>query len=335
MRVFGMGSVCLQKREKMALAIMCSGGDAPGMNPAIKKFVDYVYEKGDIPYFVYNGLEGLIDGKISKALHKDVAGILHRGGAIIRSSRSKRFYEYKYRKQAYENLKKHDIHGLVVLGGDGSFRAMDLLSDEFPLNFVGIPTTIDNDIYGTDTCLGVDTALNVIRDALDKIRDTASTFSRAFVVEVMGRECGYLAVVSAITSGAEVCIIPEVDFNMPVAQEHLIREIENGRSYILSVVAEGTKKTKRIAEWLENDIGMETRVTVLGHIQRGGSPTVFDRMLAFEFTIRAVDHLFVSKGSNKVVVFKDGEYDMREIDEIVNNNYELDPELLGMLNRLD
>ena len=171
----------------MALAIMCSGGDAPGMNPAIKKFVDYAYKRGETPYFIYHGLEGLIDDEIAEASHKDVAGILHRGGAIIRSSRSKRFFEYDYRKQAYENLKKRGITGLVVLGGDGSFRAMQRLSEEFPLNFVGVPTTIDNDIYGTDYCLGVDTALNVIRDALDKIRDTASTFNRAFVVEVMGQ----------------------------------------------------------------------------------------------------------------------------------------------------
>ncbi len=319
----------------MPLAIVCSGGDAPGMNPAIKKFVDYVYEKGETPYFVYNGLEGLIDGDIALATHKDVAGIVHRGGAIIRSSRSKRFYEYKYRKIAYENLKKSGITGLVVLGGDGSFRAMQRLSEEFELNFVGIPTTIDNDIYGTDTCIGVDTALNVIRDALDKIRDTASTFSRAFVVEVMGRECGYLAAVSAITSGAEICLIPEADFNRSVAREHLKREIEEGRSYILCIVSEGTGMTNDIAHWLESEIGMETRITVLGHIQRGGSPTVNDRMLAFEFTVRAVDHLLRSVDSNKVMVIENGRYGMKDIEEVVENRYRIDPELLGMLNRLD
>ncbi len=319
----------------MSLAIICSGGDAPGMNPAIKKFVDYVYEKGGTPYFIYNGLEGLIDGEIAPAKHKDVAGIVHRGGAIIRSSRSKRFYEYEYRKIAFENLRKHGITGLVVLGGDGSFRAMDRLSSEFELNFVGIPTTIDNDIYGTDTCIGVDTALNVIRDALDKIRDTASTFSRAFVVEVMGRECGYLAAVSAITSGAEICLIPEADFNKKVALEHLKREIEQGRSYILSIVSEGTRMTGDLAKWLENEIGMETRITVLGHIQRGGSPTVNDRMLAFEFTVRAVDHLLRSSNSNKVMVVEKGEYGMKEIEEVVEHRYRIDPELLGMLNRLD
>ncbi|WP_457603231.1 6-phosphofructokinase [Nitratifractor sp.] len=319
----------------MALAIICSGGDAPGMNPAIKKFVDYLYERGETPYFIYDGLEGLIDGKIKKAVHKDVAGIVHRGGTIIRSSRSKRFFDPTYRKQAWENLESHGIDGLVVLGGDGSFRAMDVFSREFPLNFVGIPTTIDNDIYGTDTCLGVDTALNVIRDALDKIRDTASSFSRAFVVELMGRECGYLTVVSAVTSGAEICIIPEVDFNWHVAKKHLQHEMKHGRNYILALVAEGTEMTSDIADWLENEIGMETRVTILGHVQRGGSPTVADRMLGFEFVVHAIDHLFSSERSNKVLVVQKGEIKTMEIDDVVTHRYRLDPELLGMLNRLD
>jgi len=319
----------------MALAIMGSGGDAPGMNAAIKKFVDLVTERGEKPYLIYDGLEGLIDGKIKAADHHDVAGILHRGGAIIRSSRSKRFYDYEYRKQAYENLKKHEIEGLVVLGGDGSFRAMDRFSKEFPLNFVGIPTTIDNDIYGTEYCLGVDTALNTIRCALDKIYDTASTFNRAFVVEVMGRECGYLAVLSAISSGAEVCVIPEVAFNRPVAEEKLLYEVANGRRYVLAIVAEGTKKTQEIADWLEEKIGFETRITVLGHIQRGGSPTTYDRMMGFEFTVRAVEHLLGHTRSNKVVVYNSGDFGLMEIDEVVENKYQLNPHHLAMLNLLD
>lgn len=319
----------------MALAIMCSGGDAPGMNPAIKKFVDYAYKRGQKHYFIYNGLEGMIDDKIEEASHKDVAGILHRGGAIIRSSRSKRFFEYEYRKQAYENLKKHGITGLVVLGGDGSFRAMQRLSEEFELNFVGVPTTIDNDIYGTEYCLGVDTALNVIRDALDKIRDTASTFSRAFVVEVMGRECGYLAITSAITSGAEICIIPEADFNRPVVERKLLEEIQNGRNYILAIVAEGTEKTNEIAEWLENTIGLETRISILGHIQRGGNPTVTDRLMAFEFVVRAVDHLLASTDSNKVIAYRDGAYHLIEIDDVVSHTYTIDSDLISSINLLD
>jgi len=319
----------------VALAIMCSGGDAPGMNPALKRFVDYAFKRGETPYFIYNGLEGMIDDQIRPATHEDVAGILHRGGSIIRSSRSKRFYEYSYRQKAYDNLQKHGITGLVVLGGDGSFRAMDRFCGEFRLNFVGVPTTIDNDIYMTEYCLGVDTALNVIRDALDKIRDTASTFSRAFVVELMGRDCGYLAVMSAITSGAEICIVPEADFNKAVVERQLKKEVAEGRNYILAVVAEGTGKTAEIAQWLEETIGLETRVSVLGHIQRGGNPTVVDRMMAFEFVVKAVDHLLHSKEANKVCIYERGVYRLVDIDEVVSQTYRIDPELLGAINLLD
>ena len=314
---------------------MCSGGDAPGMNAAIKKFVDYVEKRGEIPYLIYDGLEGLIDGKIKKALYSDVAGILHRGGSIIRSSRSKRFFEHKYREIAYENLRKNGIDGLVVLGGDGSFRAMDIFWREFNINFVGIPTTIDNDIYGTEYCLGVDTALNTIRDALDKIYDTASTFNRAFVVEVMGRDCGYLAVISAISSGAEICVIPEVECNIPLIMEQMKIELQNGRRYILAIVAEGTKKTQDIADCLENDLGMDTRVTILGHIQRGGTPTTYDRMMAFEFTVKALEHLFHTKDSNKVVVFNSGKFALIDIDTVVNNKNRVNEHHLRMLNQLD
>ncbi len=319
----------------MAYAIMCSGGDAPGMNAAIKKFVDYTKKLGIEAYLIYDGLEGLIDGKIKQASHDDVAGILHRGGAVIRSSRSKRFYEYKYRKQAYENLKKFAIDGLVVLGGDGSFRAMDRFWEEFNINFVGIPTTIDNDIYGTEYCLGVDTALNTIRDALDKIYDTASTFNRAFVVEVMGRECGYLAAISAISSGAEICVIPEVECNIPLIEKQMRYELENGRRYILAIVAEGTKKTQEIADCLENKLGMDTRVTILGHIQRGGTPSTFDRMMGFEFTIQALKHLQNSTNSNKVVVWNRGEFGLLDIETVVSNKNRVNEYHLSMLNQLD
>ena len=319
----------------MNLAIMCSGGDAPGMNAAVKKFVDYTEERGETPYLIFDGLEGLIDGRIKRASHADVAGILHRGGSVIRSSRSQRFYEYDYRKQAYENLRKEGIEGLVVLGGDGSFRAMERFCGEFDVRFVGIPTTIDNDIYGTDYCLGVDTALNTIRDALDKIYDTASTFNRAFVVEVMGRECGYLAAISAISSGAEICVIPEVDFNRAVAEERLKEEIAAGRRYILAIVAEGTGRTEEIARWIENSLGFETRVTVLGHIQRGGAPTTFDRMMGFEFAVTAVDRLLSGEKANRVTVWKNGAIELLDIESVVSHKNRLNPHHLAMLNRLD
>lgn len=319
----------------MALAVMCSGGDAPGMNPAIKKFVDYAQKKGQEPYLIYDGLEGLIDNKIKKARHQDVAGIVHIGGTIIRSSRSKRFFEYEYRLQAFNNLKSHDIQGVVVLGGDGSFRAMQRFSSEFDISFVGIPSTIDNDIYGTEYCLGVDTALNVIRDALDKIRDTAASFNRAFLIEVMGRDCGYLAVVSSMTSGAEICIIPEVEFKRDEVEKKLIQEIKDGRNYILAIISEGAKKTSETHQWIQEKLGLETRISILGHIQRGGNPTVYDRMMAFDFTIQAVDYLLSHKDSNKVVVFNKGEFSFMEIEDIVSNKYELPQHLLNAINYLD
>lgn len=319
----------------MALAIMSSGGDAPGMNPAIKKFVDYSYKKGETSYLIYDGLEGLIDNKIKKATHKIVAGIIHNGGTIIRSSRSKRFFEHEYRQKAYDNLKAHNITGLVVLGGDGSFRAMEKFSSEFDLNFVGIPSTIDNDIYGTEYCLGVDTALNVIRDALDKIRDTATSFNRAFLVEVMGRDCGYLAIVSSMISGAEVCVIPEIPFEPKSLEKRLKKEVKEGRNYILAIVAEGTKKTSEVHSWLEESFGLETRVSILGHIQRGGNPTVYDRMMAFDFTIIAVDYLLAHSNSSKVVVYQKGEFKLIDIDVVVSNKYKMPQHYLDAINYLD
>jgi len=319
----------------MPLAIICSGGDAPGMNPAIKQFVDYAYDKGEKSYFIYDGLEGLIDNNIKEASYKDVAGIVHLGGTIIRSSRSKRFYEYKYRKEAYENLQALNIDGLVVLGGDGSFRAMRVFSSEFAINFVGIPATIDNDIYGTEYCLGVDTSLNVIRDAIDKIRDTASSFHRAFIIEVMGRECGYLAAVSAVVSGAEICVIPEVAFNKESKKKRLQHEIANGRGYVLAIVAEGTKKSEEIRQWIEKELGLETRISILGHIQRGGNPTVYDRIMAFDFTIAAVDYLLENKDANKVIVSNKGELSFLQIEEIESNRYVLPQKLIKAIEYLD
>jgi len=185
----------------MSIAIVTSGGDCAGMNPAIKEFVDYCYSKKIKPFLIYDGLEGLIDNTIKLATHSDVAGIIHEGGTKIRSSRSKRFFKYKYRKKAFKNLQKLGIKKLIVLGGDGSFQALNQFYTDFKIPFVGIPATIDNDIFGTDYCLGVDTALNIIRTATDAIRDTSASFRRACVIETMGRDCGYLALVSALTCG--------------------------------------------------------------------------------------------------------------------------------------
>lgn len=315
----------------MSIAIMCSGGDCAGMNVAIKTFVESVLKANKKPYFIYDGLEGLIDNNISLATYKDVSGIIHKGGTIIRSSRSKRFFEYENRKIAYQNLKALKIDKIVVLGGDGSFRAFSQFYKDFGVSFVGIPATIDNDIFGTNYSLGVDTALNIIRVSLDNLRDTASSFKRAFVVETMGRECGYLALVSAITSGAEVCIIPEVSYDLKALKIKLLNQIKEGRSYLLCVVSEGAKVTNEIAKWIEKDIGMQTRVTILGHTQRGGNPTVYDRLMAFEFTTLAVNKLLFEESINEVVVFKRSKFDFICVEDINDGEYKIDSKLLKIL----
>ena len=316
----------------MRVAIVCSGGDAPGMNAAIKKFVEVAYYFGYEPYFIYDGYEGMIGGKIKKAYHSDVSGILHRGGTVIRSSRSKRFFEYKYRKQAYENLKKKGIEHIVVLGGDGSFRGLSVLSSEFDISFTGIPATIDNDIPLSDYAIGVDTALNVIRDCVDNIRDTASSFKRAFVIETMGRECGYLAAVSAVANGAEICMIPEIEFEWEKNEKRLKKEFENGRSYMIAIVAEGCRATQKIAKWIEESFDIEVRVTVLGHIQRGGKPTVKERLIAGEFIYEALNNF---NKKNMVVVRKGVDYDFVDIKTLTSTPYKLDEKVLELLNYLD
>ncbi|AKF24870.1 6-phosphofructokinase [Sulfurovum lithotrophicum] len=312
------------------IAILCSGGDVSGMNAALKRFVDYAFDQGMRPFFVENGYEGLIDNKISAAAYSDVAGIISIGGTKIRTSRSERFKESSYRQIALENLREHGITGLVVLGGDGSFKGMQKLSEECnDIGFIGIPSTIDNDIAGTQYCLGVDTALNAIRVAIDSIRDTASSFGRAFVIEVMGRECGYLALVSALTSGAEMCLIPEVPYNLEVYKEEFLEEKEQGRSYFIAIVSEALKNTEQIVQWFEEEIAIESRMTVLGHIQRGGIPTVHDRLMAFHFVTTAIDALREGIKST-VVCYDDGMFLCKDIKDVAFKKYMIDEDLLAL-----
>ena len=312
------------------IAILCSGGDVSGMNAALKRFVEYSIAKGLTPYFIKNGFEGLIDNNIYSANYSDVAGIISQGGTKIRTSRSKRFMEQPYRKQALDNLKSHSINALVVLGGDGSFKGMQLLSDESDdISFSGIPSTIDNDIAGTEYCLGVDTALNVIKYAMDSIRDTASSFSRAFVIEAMGRECGYLALVSALTSGAEMCLIPEIPYDLDNYKESFQKQIKEGREYFIAVVSESLKNSEQVAQWFEEEIGIESRIMVLGHIQRGGNPTVYDRLMAFHFVTHAIDGLLEGKKSS-VVCYSGCGFHHKDIEEVAFKKYEINDDLLKL-----
>ncbi|MDQ1324933.1 MAG: 6-phosphofructokinase 1 [Campylobacterota bacterium] len=312
------------------IGILCSGGDVSGMNAALKRFVEYSFAKGLAPYFIYNGFEGLIDNDIHQAGYHDVAGIISRGGTKIRSSRSKRFMEEKYRRQAVENLHAHDIKYLIVLGGDGSFKGMQKLSQESRgISFCGIPATIDNDIAGTEYCLGVDTALNVIRDAIDSIRDTASSFSRAFVIETMGRQCGYLALVSALTSGAEMCLIPEIPYELEKYQNAFRQQMKEGRGYFIAVVSEALKNAQQISEWFEAKVGIESRVVILGHIQRGGNPTVYDRLMAFDFVTHAIDG-FLRGDSCSIICYGKGGFHAKKIEDVAFKEYEINPFLLRL-----
>lgn len=315
------------------LAILTSGGDSAGMNPAVKCAVDYATQKGYEPYLVYDGLRGLLADRIVPATRELTAGMLHRGGTLLRSSRSPEFFDIEYRQKAYDNLQRRGIKKLIVIGGDGSFRALNQFYADFGVPFAGIPATIDNDIAGTDYCLGVDTALNVIREAIDSIRDTASSFRRAFVIEVMGRHCGYLALTSALACGAEVCLVPEMPYNLDTIAARLKYDLEKGRTYAIAVVAEGTKMADYLTRYINDSVGMEARLTVLGHIQRGGSPTVLDRVMAYKFAVAAVDALEAGQ-TNSIMVYRDGTYGHLPIQVVADSKYQLDSALLRLASPL-
>ncbi len=315
------------------IAILCSGGDVSGMNPALKHFVEYSKQKKLTPYFIYDGYEGLIDNNIKEASYKNVSGIISRGGTKIGSTRSKRFMQKKYRKIAKQNLDALNIDMIVILGGDGSFRGIDVFYKEHGVKFCGIPSTIDNDISGTDYCLGVNTALNMIRVSIDAIRDTASSFKRAFVIETMGRDCGYLAVTSALTSGAELCLIPEKEYNLKDYEEKFKKQIQNGRKYFIVIVAEGIKDSSQtIANWFEEKIGIESRVSILGHIQRGGSPSIHDRLMAYQFISHAIDGLLSGKDES-VICFTKNDFVYKSIDEVANTPFVLNKDFISYLDK--
>jgi len=316
---------------KQNIAILCSGGDVSGMNPALKRFVEYSLQNNLMPYFVYDGYEGLIDNNIKEASYCDVAGIINCGGTKIGSARSERFMQKKYRSIAKQNLDRLHVTMLIVLGGDGSFQGLHTFYKEHKIKFCGIPSTIDNDISSTEYCLGVDTALNMIKFSIDSIRDTASSFKRAFVIETMGNKCGYLALVSHLTSGSELCLIPEIEYNLNDYEQKFKQEIQNGRRYFIAIVAEGIKQgSNEIAAWFEEKIGIESRVTVLGHIQRGGNPSIYDRLMAYKFITYAIDGLLKDKNESVICYTKEG-FDYKSIDEVVNTPYKLNYELIKFI----
>lgn len=308
---------------------MTSGGDAAGMNPAVKCAIDQALRLGYQPFLVYDGLKGLIDDHIEPADMNFVSDIMHRGGTAIRSSRSQRFFEYEHRLTAFNHLKKHHIKKLIVIGGDGSFRALNQFYDDFKIPFAGIPATIDNDISGTDYCLGVDTALNVIRESVDSIRDTARSFSRAFVVETMGRHCGYLAMASAVSSDADICMVPEIEYDLDGIKKRLIHRKIEGQNSFIAIVAEGCKISDYLSRWIHDSLKVDSRLSILGHIQRGGSPTVRDRLMAYKFATAAVESLHRGD-TNKIIVYNGGTFGSTSIEQVTDHPTNIDQTLVQL-----
>ncbi|MBF0706267.1 6-phosphofructokinase [Alkalihalobacillus hwajinpoensis] len=272
------------------IGVLTSGGDSPGMNAAIRAVVrKAIYHDIEV-YGIYHGYTGLINGNIQKMEIGSVADIIHRGGTMLYSARCPEFKTLEGQLKGVENLKKFGIEGLVVIGGDGSYRgAQKLTGHGFPT--IGIPGTIDNDIPGTDFTIGFDTALNTVIQAIDKIRDTATSHERTYVIEVMGRDAGDIALWSGLADGAESILIPEEKFELSDILSRLKRGHDRGKRHSIIVVAEGVGSGVEIGKQIQEEMNMETRVTVLGHVQRGGSPTASDRVLASRLGARAVELL--------------------------------------------
>lgn len=282
------------------IAVLTSGGDSSGMNAAIRAVVRTAIAKGGEVIGVIRGYEGLINADFRALSSRDVSGIVNLGGTILKTARSKRFLSKEARERAYLNLKEKGIEGLIVIGGDGSFRGAEVFGREFDFPIVGIPATIDNDIVGTDLTLGADTAVNVALDCIDKIRDTATSLERIFVIEVMGRNCGYIALETALAGGCEEVIIPERKYNIDKICHSIVEGNLKGKISWIIVVAEGAAKAEDIAKKINKKTSLEVRVTVLGHIQRGGRPTLRDRILGARFGNFAVELLL--KGVRAVSV---------------------------------
>ncbi len=276
------------------IGVFTSGGDAPGMNAAIRAVVRAaIYNKLEV-IGIYRGYQGLIEGDLFELNSHKVSGIIQRGGTILMSARSEKFRTVEGRQRAYEQLQKYEIDALVAIGGDGTFTGARIFIEEYDFPIVGLPGTIDNDLYGTDYTIGYDTALNTVMEAVDKLRDTASAHQRLFFVEVMGRDAGFIALRSAIASGAEAVMIPEVDLKPEDLKQHIEQGRKRNFGSNIVIVAEGEKYggAYEIAEKVKDDFKeYSIRVTVLGHIQRGGSPTAFDRVVASRLGVAAVDAL--------------------------------------------
>ena len=276
------------------IAVLTSGGDAPGMNAAIRAVVRTCLNSGVEPYVVYDGYKGLVEGRIKKVDRRFVSEIINRGGTIIGTARLKEFNDIEVQKKAISNLNKLGIEGLVVIGGDGSFRGAEELCD-WGVKCIGVAGTIDNDINSRGYTIGFDTALNTIVEAIDKLRDTSSSHNRCTIVEVMGRHCGDLALYSSIACGADILIDPNTYINEKEMFKEIIKMKEEGRRHVLIVASENVLDCNALAKRIEENTGFETRANILGHFQRGGIPTGMDRFRASVLGCEAVKYLLAGK----------------------------------------
>lgn len=313
------------------VAVLTSGGDSPGMNAAIRSVVRAsVYHQIECAG-VYRGYQGLIENSFVELNARSVKNTINRGGTFLKSARSKDFMKYEGREKAYQNLKANNIDALVVIGGDGTFTGARIFGEEFNFPVVGIPGTIDNDINGTDYTIGYDTALNTVVEAIDKIRDTASSHDRLFLVEVMGRDAGDIALNSGIGAGAEEILIPEEDMGTERLLDSLKRSRNSGKTSSIIVVAEGDqigKNITKLADFIQvNLTEYEVKVTVLGHIQRGGSPSCYDRVLASRLGVGAIDALMEGK-SHIMVGVNHKEVVQVPFDVAINGKKKIDEKLI-------
>jgi 6-phosphofructokinase 1 len=313
------------------IGVLTSGGDSPGMNAAIRSVVRTCAYHNIGCVGIYRGYQGMIEGDFKEMGPRSVNNIVNKGGTILKSARSMDFKTPEGRKKAHENLVKAGIDALVVIGGDGSFTGALLFNTEYNFPVIGIPGTIDNDIFGTSHTLGYDTALNTVVDVIDKIRDTASSHNRLFLIEVMGRDAGHIALNAGIGAGAEEIIIPEEDLGLDRLLDSLRKSKAAGKSSSIVVIAEGDKIGKTVFElkdYVESNFPeYDVRVSVLGHMQRGGPPSCFDRVLASRLGVKAVESLLEGK-SNFMVGLLCDKIELTPLEQAIKGHTEIDQELL-------
>lgn len=313
------------------IGVLTSGGDSPGMNAAIRAVVRKASYHGLEVAGIFHGYQGLIDGNIKPLERGDVGDIIQRGGTMLYSARCLEFKEEAGQLKAIEQLRAHEIDGLVVIGGDGSYRGAKALTKR-GIPCVGVPGTIDNDIAGTDYTIGFDTALNTVIEAIDKIRDTATSHDRSFIIEVMGRDAGDLALWAGLAGGAETILIPEEPHDLKDMAERLKRGRDRGKKHSIIIVAEGVMSGQDLQVKLL-EMGIETRVSVLGHIQRGGSPTARDRVLASQMGAKAVELLLQNNGG-KAVGMRNHEIVAHDFEEVFEESPEFDNEMYKLSKEL-